>query len=257
MRRFFVPTSQIHHSLAVISGNEFHHLRRVLRLRIGDEVTICDDHGQEHYGTVVTLSPTWAEVTIRHTQLVQTSRVPLTLGLGMLKGQKMDLVIEKVTELGVDRVAPFISTFTVSQLPTERQSERIARWQRIAQSAAKQSGSSVPQILAPQTFVQLCDSQSPDVTTIRRWSSKATPPGIPSIIGLSGSVPLSKMNETPDCFCRFSNWMAGEVAAGDPRELAVSASATPRAKALCRKILLPRFLIEPVPLPEHEPASAA
>ena len=175
MRRFFVSTSQIHHSLAFISGDEFHHLRRVLRLRIGDEVTICDDHGQEHYGTVVTLSPTWAEVTIRHTQLVQTSRVPLTLGLGMLKGQKMDLVIEKVTELGVDRVAPFISTFTVSQLPTERQSERLARWQRIAQSAAKQSGSSVPQILAPQTFVQLCDSQLPDATTILFYEQERQP----------------------------------------------------------------------------------
>src|SRR5262245_42442479 len=166
MRRFFVPTNQIHHSLAVISGDEFHHLRRVLRVRLGDEITICDDHGREHYGTVVTLSPTSAEVTIRHTQLVQTPRVPLTLGLGMLKGQKMDLVIEKVTELGVDRIVPFISTFTVSQLPTERQSERLARWQRIAQSAAKQSGSSVPQILTPQTFAQICDSRPPDATTL-------------------------------------------------------------------------------------------
>lgn len=166
MRRFFIPAMQIQDSRAVITGDEFHHLHHVLRLQVGDEITLCDDLGQEHQGTVVTLSPTSAEVTIRHTESAQTSRMPLTLALGLLKGQKMDLVIEKVTELGVDRIVPFTSTFTVSQLPTERQNERLARWQRIAQSAAKQSGSMVPQLLAPQTFAQLCDSRSPDTTTI-------------------------------------------------------------------------------------------
>ena len=166
MRRFFVSALQILNARAIISGDEFHHLRHVLRLQSGDEVTLCDDQGQEHYGTVATLSPTSAEVIIRHTQLAQTSRVALTLGLGLLKGQKMDLVIEKVTELGVDRVVPFTSTFTVSQLPAERQSERLARWQRIAQSAAKQSGNKVPQLLVPQTFAQLCNFQSPNTTTI-------------------------------------------------------------------------------------------
>ena len=166
MRRFFVPSHHIRNARVVIDGDEFHHLHHVLRLQIGDRITFCDDQEQEHYGTVVALSPTSAEVTIHHTESAQISRLPLTLALGLLKGQKMDLVVEKVTELGVNRIVPFISTFTVAQLPTERQSERLARWQRIAQSAAKQSGSKVPQLLVPQTFAQLCDSQSPDITTI-------------------------------------------------------------------------------------------
>src|SRR5581483_2927150 len=127
---------------------------------------LCDDQGQEHYGTVATLSPTSAEVTIRHTRPAQTSRVALTLGLGLLRGPKMDLVIVQVTAPGVDRVVPITSTFTVSRLPAEWRGERLTRWQSIAQSAAKQSGSKVPQFLVPQTFAQLCNFQSPDTTTI-------------------------------------------------------------------------------------------
>jgi 16S rRNA (uracil1498-N3)-methyltransferase len=158
MRRFFVPVTQIYDSSALISGEEFHHLRHVLRLQVGDNVTLRDDQGKEHHGTITAFTASAAEVTISQSKQVSTSHLHLTLALGLLKGQKMDLVIEKVTELGVDRIAPFTSTFTISQLPTDRQSDRLSRWQRIAQSAAKQSGSIVPRILAPQTFVQLCDS---------------------------------------------------------------------------------------------------
>ena len=166
MRRFFVPATQIHDSRTFISGDEFHHLRHVLRLQVGSEITLCDDQGKEYRGTIVALSPALAEVALRYGERLSTPRLPLTLALGLLKGQKMDLVIEKVTELGIDCVVPFTSTFTVSQLPTDRQSERLSRWQRIAQSAAKQSGSGIPQILSLQTFEHLCDSQPPDTTTI-------------------------------------------------------------------------------------------
>ncbi len=166
MHRFFVPVLQIHDSQAVISGDEFHHLRHVLRLQIGAEITLCDDQGMEYRGTIAALAPASAEVVIRHTQHSTVPRLPLTLALGLLKGQKMDLVIEKVTELSVNEILPFTSTFTVSQLPAERQSERLSRWQRIAQSAAKQSGSPMPKIHTPQLFEDLCGSQPSDTTTI-------------------------------------------------------------------------------------------
>ena len=166
MRRFFVPATQIHDSRTFISGDEFHHLRNVLRLHVGAEITLCDDQGKEYHGMIVALSSTSAEIALRHRERLSPPRLPLTLALGLLKGQKMDLVIEKVTELGVDCVVPFTSTFTISQLPTERQNERLSRWQRIAQSAAKQSGSVIPQILSPQTFEHLCGSQPPDTTMI-------------------------------------------------------------------------------------------
>ena len=166
MRRFFVPSSQINHSHAIVNGEEFHHLCHVLRLRIGDQVSLRDESGKEHHGIIASLSTTSAEITILNTAPPLSTRIPLTLALGLLKGQKMDLVIEKVTELSVDRIVPFTSAFTVSQLSTERLHDRLSRWQRIAQSAAKQSGSSIPQILAPTTLEQVCTSQLPDSTSL-------------------------------------------------------------------------------------------
>lgn len=166
MHRFFVPAHQIQNSRAVIRGGEFHHLHHVLRLCVGDRISLRDEVSTEHHGVIASLSTTAAEVMILDTTPLPSTAVSLTLALGLLKGQKMDLVIEKVTELGVDRIVPFTSAFTIFQLPTERQNERLSRWRRITQSAAKQSGSMLPQILAPQTFDQLCDSQVPDTTTI-------------------------------------------------------------------------------------------
>jgi 16S rRNA (uracil1498-N3)-methyltransferase len=166
MRRLFVSVSQIHQSLAIVRGEEFHHLCHVLRLRVGDQVSLRDDSGREHHGVIASLSSTAAEITIIDTTQPVSTRVSLTLALGLLKGQKMDLVIEKATELGVDRIMPFTSTFTVSQLPTERLNDRLSRWQRVAQSAAKQSGSIVPQVLTPVTLEEVCTTQSSDTTSI-------------------------------------------------------------------------------------------
>jgi 16S rRNA (uracil1498-N3)-methyltransferase len=155
MSRFFVPAAQINQSRAVLTGPEFHHLRHVLRLNLGDSLTLCDEHGREHRGTITSLSPTNAEISLTASSLSDAGGFSLTLAQGVLKGQKMDLVVEKATELGVQCIVPFFSVFTVAQLPTERRAERVARWQRLAQSAAKQSGSPVPQITSPQAFVHL------------------------------------------------------------------------------------------------------
>jgi len=152
MPRFFVSAGQINQSHAVLAGPEFHHLRHVLRLNIGDSLTLCDEHGREHRGTIISLSPTNAEISLTASSRSDAGGFSLTLAQGLLKGRKMDLVVEKTTELGVQRVVPFFSVFTIAQLPEERRAERVARWQRLAHSAAKQSGSPVPQISPPQSF---------------------------------------------------------------------------------------------------------
>jgi 16S rRNA (uracil1498-N3)-methyltransferase len=155
MPRFFVPAAQIVQSRTVLSGPEFHHLRHVLRFNVGDSIMLCDEQGREYQGAISSLSATTAEITITATPITSRNRFVLTLAQGLLKGQKMDFVIEKATELGVAQILPFFSAFTVAQLPEERRNDREARWQRIAQSAAKQSGSPIPRIAPPQAFKAL------------------------------------------------------------------------------------------------------
>jgi 16S rRNA (uracil1498-N3)-methyltransferase len=163
MPRFFVPAAQITQSCTILTGPEFHHLRHVLRLKRGARVTLYDEQGREYEGTITHLSAASAEITITASAVSVPETFSLTLAQGVLKGQKMDLVIEKATELGVNRLVPFFSAFTVAQLPAERRTERLARWQRLAQSAAKQSGNPVPFIAAPQSFAALLAS-TPDGT---------------------------------------------------------------------------------------------
>src|SRR5262245_18421340 len=120
MRRFFLPTSQIHETQAVISGTELHHLRHVLRLQLGDPVAICDEQGNEYEGVISSLSSATGEISITRT-LALPSRFSLTLVQSVLKGQRMDFVIEKATELGVSQIVPVISQFTVARFHSDRQ----------------------------------------------------------------------------------------------------------------------------------------
>jgi len=155
MPRFFVSATQINQAHAALTGSEFHHLRHVLRLAVGDSLTLYDEHGREHQGTIISLSSTSAEVSLTASSLPPAAAFSLTLAQGVLKGQKTDLVVEKATEIGVQRIVPFFSAFTVPQLPADRRALRMARWQRLAQSAAKQSGSPVPDITSLHSFADL------------------------------------------------------------------------------------------------------
>lgn len=166
MRRFFISAAQISHAQALLRGAEFHHLRRVLRLEVGAQVTLKDDLGREHCGVIAQLSPSEAIIALTATTDIADRRFSLTLVQGMLKGPKMDLVIEKATELGVNRILPFYSTFTVAAVPPDRQAERSARWLRIAQSAAKQSGSPTPRITSPQAFTTTLEALSSEPMTV-------------------------------------------------------------------------------------------
>ncbi len=158
MPRFFVPASDIVDGTASVRGSEFRHLQRVLRLREGDHVTLFDDAGTEHAGVVVSLSPRVALVRVTASTMPRReSPLALTLYQGIPKGRKMDLVVEKATELGVQTIVPFHSAFSLGA--GAGAGAKRERWQRIAVAAAKQSGrTSVPAIAAPIAFAEVVDA---------------------------------------------------------------------------------------------------
>lgn len=166
MRRFFIPAANIAQDQATLRGAEFHHLRHVLRLAVGAPVTLKDDLGREHCGIITQLSSSEATIALTATRERTDTGLSLTLAQGILKGAKMDFVIEKAAELGVQRILPFHSTFTVATLPADRQAARIARWERIAHSAAKQSGSAAPRIEPLQSFTALLETLPSEKTAI-------------------------------------------------------------------------------------------
>jgi len=149
MPRFFVSKRDIRGTKGTVTGPELRHLRKVLRLRPGDRVTLFDDEGWEHEGIVQSCSAEIGEIEIlRSHQPARESPLDVTLAQALGKGEKMDLVVEKATELGVRTIVPFLSSYAVPRLDSQKIEKRRARWQKIALSAAKQSGRTrIPEIL--------------------------------------------------------------------------------------------------------------
>jgi 16S rRNA (uracil1498-N3)-methyltransferase len=98
----------------------------------------------------------------------------IILAIGLTKGEKMDLVVEKATELGVQVIVPFVSQYTVPKLDDRKIEKRTARWQKIALSAAKQCGRTlIPEILTLCEFGELVQQSFPDSVKLLFWEKGA------------------------------------------------------------------------------------
>jgi len=174
MARFFLPKEKIHGSRGVIDGQELAHLGRVLRLRAGDSVTVFDDSGWEHDAVVASLSAAQGELKIlRSYETGRESALPIILAVGLTKGEKFAFVVEKATELGVQRIVPFTSEYAVPKLDAEKIAKRTERWQKIAVSAAKQCGRTrVPDILPLCDYHRLVSQPWPDTLKLIFWEKE-------------------------------------------------------------------------------------
>jgi 16S rRNA (uracil1498-N3)-methyltransferase len=155
--RFFVLKQNIHGESATLGGSELEHMRKVLRLQPGDRVTLFDDDGWEHEGIIRAYANAVGEIAIAKSYRPEReSSLSVTLAQALGKGEKLDWVVEKATELGVTAIVPFLSARTVPRLDRAASTKRGERWRRIALSAAKQSGrTSVPEILNLMDFSDL------------------------------------------------------------------------------------------------------
>jgi 16S rRNA (uracil1498-N3)-methyltransferase len=136
-----------------IHGAGFHYLAHVLRARPGDKVVLFDGAGQEADAIIEVVAEAGLVLSVSAPRAAATRGAPITLLCGLLKGEKMDLVIQKATELGAARIVPLVTDRSVVRLDEERGEARRARWSRIAAEAARQSRrADVPEIAAPTDF---------------------------------------------------------------------------------------------------------
>jgi 16S rRNA (uracil1498-N3)-methyltransferase len=157
MPNFFVASDSIAPPTIRITGPLLQHLRQSLRLHSGDSLTVTDDRGMRYRTTVTDITPQQLAGQIIETQSAPPKTVPsLILALALLKGEKMDWVIQKVTELGIERIVPVHAAHSVVKLQPDRIDHQRARWQRIALEAAQQSERwTVPSIEPPATLPEL------------------------------------------------------------------------------------------------------
>ncbi len=174
MARFFLPRTSIRGQQATIAGAELGHLKRVLRLRPGDRIVAFDDSGWEHEAIIRALHEDRGELEIlRSYQAERESPLALTLAIALTKGEKMDYVIEKATELGVQTIAPFTSRYTVPKLDERKTVQRAERWRNIALSAAKQCGrTGLPLIFPVCEYDELITERASGALKILFWEKE-------------------------------------------------------------------------------------
>jgi 16S rRNA (uracil1498-N3)-methyltransferase len=140
-----------------LTGSAANHLQRVLRLRTGDALTVFDGHGGEHAATVQAFERGTVHLALGEARAVEhESPLAITLWQAPCRGDRMDYVVEKATELGVRRIVPWEAERAVVRLEGERAEQRRAHWQAIARSACEQCGRNcIPAVELPQALPDL------------------------------------------------------------------------------------------------------
>lgn len=140
MQRYFVQREQFHDDIVTIAGDDAHHLSRVMRAEIGDKVICSDGGGRE--ALVELTSVEKGEVRAKVVEWLPLDAEPaidVWIGQSLPKGDKMETVIQKGTEIGAARFVPFLSERTVVQYDAKKEAKRTERWWKIAKEAAEQA----------------------------------------------------------------------------------------------------------------------
>jgi len=176
MVRFYVPQPRIKNGTLDVEGDEVKHIRKVLRLKAGDEISVFDGLGKEFDGTIVEEGLSSVVIRIKNvSSSIRNSPLEVTLAQSLLKGEKMDYLIQKATELGVGEIIPFLSSRSVPLLEKARRLRRHQRWEKIAIEASKQCGRGiVPRIESLQDYSEMLQKVSPDALRLILWEREGT-----------------------------------------------------------------------------------
>ncbi len=153
MTRFFVQPEDLQPEFLVLTGENAQHAR-VLRLKCGEEVLICDGQGSEALCVVSDVSDGQYSLVVKHRQPSQTeAAIRVSVYMAFPKGDKLEHVIQKATELGAYEIVAFPSARCVSKPDEKSLRKKLERLQKIAASAAEQSGRGcIPQVLTLPSY---------------------------------------------------------------------------------------------------------
>ena len=148
MRRFYVTPDNMVDGQVFIDGEEARHIATVLRSQPGDKISVFDGSEYEHEVKLLSVTSSMVIGQVLFSRLNTTEPpVVVTLVQGLAKGEKMDYIIQKSVELGVNRIIPIQTDRSLVKLDRERAFGRVKRWNRITVEACKQCGRSQPPVV--------------------------------------------------------------------------------------------------------------
>lgn len=155
MVRFFVTTEELRQDYPTLTGENAQHAK-VLRLKAGEEVLLCDGEGQEALCTVTDFGKDFCNVSVVERRESETEpSLRVSIYMAFPKSDKLEHVIQKATELGAYEIVTFPSARCISKPDNKSIQKKVERWQKIALSAAEQSGRGrIPQVVVLDSFSQ-------------------------------------------------------------------------------------------------------
>lgn len=164
MHQFFVEASQIHDKTVIIEGSDVNHIKNVLRMKAGEEISVSNgEDGREYRCGIIRMEE---ERIVCELRFVKEDGVELParvyLFQGLPKADKMELIIQKAVELGVYEIIPVETERSVVRLDEKKAAQKTVRWQSIAEAAAKQSRRRmIPKVAEPVRFAQALAKAAP------------------------------------------------------------------------------------------------
>ena len=141
MPKFFVKENQIKNNKIEIMGEDVNHIINVLRMRNGEILKVCNRDTGENYLVKIINAQSNSIICDIQEKINDTaeSNINITLYQGLPKFEKMELIIQKNTEVGVNEIVPVVMERTVVKLDEKQSNKKLERWQKIAEIASKQS----------------------------------------------------------------------------------------------------------------------
>lgn len=158
--RFYIKQTKPRSYTVLLYGEEHHHLSKVARIKPKEKVWLFDEHGTNYLARVEEIEKDRTRLSILEEKGKEEPRTKITLAQSLIKSKKMDLILQKATELGLTTFIPVIADRSIVKIE-EKIKTRLERWKKISQEATKQCGRSViPTILSPQHLRKVLEERN-------------------------------------------------------------------------------------------------
>jgi len=176
--RFFVGKKNINleNETCIIEGEDVKHISKVLRCRVGEELEVCDNDNNEYICEITDIDK--SQVSLNILEVVDVKResdLKIKVYQGLPKGPKMEMILQKLTEVGVDEIILVQTKRTVVKVDDKKEDKKIERWERIIYEAAKQSKrGKIPRLRGVLSFKEALDDMKMNDLNIAPYENERT-----------------------------------------------------------------------------------
>lgn len=202
LRRVHVPSPLQTGTRMLLEGSAASHIARVLRLKAGDPLTLFDGSGGEYSARIEELGKDAVTVSVLEQHAIEReSPLPLTLAQGVSRGERMDWIIQKATELGAWRIVPLLTERSVVRLDPRQAERKIQHWRAVSVAACEQCGRNrIPDLTSPLELHEFLGHLEPGAThlllspagSLRIEDLRGVGTGITVLIGPEGGLAESE-----------------------------------------------------------------